>query len=124
MVEERGVMVRGDSGNRLILYTVLLPELVFDKFHKSFYTFMVMIDRCIPKKGDLIEITELTKDISSDTLRGNSLFVLCPFIFESIDSIFEFFRIEASLRQSLHHRAHDLRTVIWLTLSGRLRDEK
>ena len=85
---------------------------------------MVMIDRCIPKKGDLIEITELTKDISSNTLRSDPLFILCPFIFESIDSIFEFFRIEASLRQGFHHRAHDLRTVIWLTLSGRLRDEK
>lgn len=102
----------------------MLSKFIFDKFYKSFYILMIVVNRSISKKCNLIKITKFSQNISTNTLGSNSLLILSPFIFESIDHIFKFFWIECSLCQGFYHGICNLCTIIWLALSGRFDDKE
>jgi hypothetical protein len=64
---------------------------------------MIVIDRCITKECDFIQISKLPKNITTNTTRGNRLFILCPLIFEGVDNIIIEFTTFARSYGSISH---------------------
>jgi len=107
------------SGMIVILEFIYLPKLIFNKSNKSFYIFMIMINRSIPKESYFIKISNTPEYITTNSFWSNSLFILRPFIFKCIDSIFKFFWIIISFCKGFQHRIHNFCSIVRFTFSRR-----